>query len=407
MAARDTLFIQLRDDAPEGRLAYALTGANAGSGLRVEHGTLETILSLAPGRRIVVFVPGADVRLSSVQVPARQPQKVLQAAPYALEDQLAEDVDTLHFAIAPDAQRRAANAAHPVAITARTRMDAWLAPLRQAGLKAQAVVPETLSLPPPEELRWTGLAEAGRVTVRTGAYTGFACTLDDLGTYLQIADPDARAQLRLFVAREADRDFSTLGRPVELLPGYGSALEVLARNWRPENSINLLQGAYAPQEDWQRAVQPWRTAAGIAAAWLAVTLAAQAAHAFRAGQELRRLEEQNLARYRSLFPAETRIVDLAAQAQTQLAALRSGGARAPLFALLGSVSQALAANPGLTLQSLQFREGALHLSLTGSDLQALESLRTWYGRRSDAVLHVEAANAGAEGVQIRLKVTLA
>jgi general secretion pathway protein L len=369
MAARDTLFIQLRDDAPEGRLAYALTGAHAGSGLRVEHGTLETILSLAPGRRIVVFVPGADVRLSSVQVPARQPQKVLQAAPYALEDQLAEDVDTLHFAIAPDAQRRAANAAHPVAITARTRMDAWLAPLRQAGLKAQAVVPETLSLPPPEELRWTGLAEAGRVTVRTGAYTGFACTLDDLGTYLQIADPDARAQLRLFVAREADRDFSTLGRPVELLPGYGSALEVLARNWRPENSINLLQGAYAPQEDWQRAVQPWRTAAGIAAAWLAVTLAAQA--------------------------------------QTQLAALRSGGARAPLFALLGSVSQALAANPGLTLQSLQFREGALHLSLTGSDLQALESLRTWYGRRSDAVLHVEAANAGAEGVQIRLKVTLA
>jgi general secretion pathway protein L len=402
---RDTLYIQLRDSAPDGRLAYAVAGGQPGLGVQAQHGTLDTLLALAPGKRIVLFVPGIDVRLTSVQVPARQAQKILLAAPYVLEDQLAEDVDTLHFAIAADPQRRRANDPQPVAVVARARMDAWLAPLRAKNMKPDALIPETLSLPPPEAGRWHGLAEPGRVTVRTGTFTGFACTLDDLAAYLQIADPEARMPLRLFVARDVEHDFTLLGRPVELLPGYGSPLEVLVRHWRPDTSINLLQGAYSQREDWQRLARPWRLAAGLAAGWAALAFVNEGAQAFRAGQELERQEQQNLARYQALFPGETRIVNLAVQAEQQLAALRGGGARAPLFHLLDSLAAALTANSGLTLQSMQFRDGALHLSLTGTDLQALETLRAWYGAHREAVLEVEAANASAEGVQIRLKLT--
>lgn len=404
---RDTLYIQVRDAAPDAPVSFARVSGTPGASVAVEHDGYEQVLAQAAGKRIVLFVPATDVRLTAVQVPARQPQKILQAAPYALEDQLAEDVDTLHFAIAP-AARPPAGAPHPVAIVARERMDQWLAPLRARGLHADAVVPELLALPVPEPGRWTGLAEAGRVTVRTGAFAGFTCALGDVESYLQLADGTSTIPLRLFVARDVDYDFTKLARPLELMPGYGSALEVLVRHWRDDAAINLLQGAYSQKQDWQGLGRPWRIAAGIAVAWLLVAGASEVAQAVRTSLELRRLEQANVERYKSLFPQATRFDNLALQVQQQLIAARGGGgAQAPLLPLLQSLSAALAANPGLTLQSLQFREGALFLNLTGTDLQVLESLRAWYGAHPETRLAVQDTNASPDGVQIRLKLSLA
>lgn len=404
---RDTLYIQLRDPAPDAVLAYALASAQPGAAAQVQRGTLDAILAHAAGRRVVAFVPGADVRLAAVQVPARAAAKVLQAAPYALEDQLAEDVDTLHFALGTPGG--AGGGAHPVALVARARMEAWLAPLRARSVRLDALLPETLCLPAPDAGHWTGLAEAGRVTVRTGAWTGFTCALEDLGTCLQIADPDGRAAVRLFVARDAESDFSRAGRALELLPGYGSGLEVLARHWQQAGAINLLQGAYSDREDWQRLARPWRLAGALALAWLVASGAWYAADVWRTGRELAAQTARNFARCQQVFPRDCVSEPLMpAVVEQQARLLRGGGAgRAPLFELLGSLSAALAANPGLTLESLQFREGALHLGLTGADLQALESLRAWYESRREARLQVEAANAGADGVQIRVKLTAA
>lgn len=403
---RDTLYIQVRDAAPDAPVSFALVAGAPGASVPVEHDGYEQVLARAVGRRIVLFVPGTDVRLAAVQVPARQPQKVLQAAPYALEDQLAEDVDTLHFAIAT-AGRRAAGEPHPVAIVARERMEQWLAPLRARNLRADAVVPETLSLPVPEPGRWTGLAEAGRVTVRTGAFTGFTCALGDLESYLQLADATTTVPLRLFVARDVDYDFTRLARPVELMPGSASALEVLVRHWRDDTAIDLLQGAYSQRQDWQGLGRPWRIAAAVAAAWAVVAVAGEIAQAVRDHVELRRLEQANVERYRSLYPEATRFDNLAAQVRQQLLAARGGGAQAPLLPLLDALAASLAANPGLTLQSLQFREGALYLNLTGNDLQALESLRAWYGAHPGTQLSVQDTSASPDGVQVRLRLSLA
>lgn len=396
---RETLYLHLRE-AADGLVPYAIAGA-PGAAVVADRAPLDHALAHATGRRLVLFVSSADVRLASVQVPARQPQKVLQAAPYALEDQLAEDVDTLHFAIGA----RQADGAHPVAITARSRMEAWLAPLRARNLRADAVVPENLCLPF-EPRHWTALVDGERIVVRTGEYSGFTCALEDLDSHLQLADPEKRIALRVYVPRGSEHDFTRLDRALELLPGHASALEVLARHWQPASAIDLLQGAWSQREDWQKLARPWRTAAVLAVAWVALSLTHQGLEARRLGQELKAIDDRNLARFQALFPGETRIVDLAAQAEQQLTALRAGGGRAPLFSLLEILAASLSATPGLTVQSLQFRDGALYLHLTGSDLQALENLRNWFGTRRDAVLTVQDTSAGSEGVQMRLKVSL-
>lgn len=400
---RETFYLRL-GETPESDCEFGIAGADARA-LRAQRGSFEqaTERSRFAGRRIVVFLPATDVRLALVKVPAKQPAKVLQAVPYALEDQVAEDVESLHFAVGS----RLEDGHHPVAILSRARLTRVLGALRARGLQPDLVVPEALALPMPSaEGSWSALAEGEQVVVRSGAWSGFVCTSDDLVGYLDIADPEKSHALRLQVAGEASVDWSRLDWPVTLLP-QPSALTALASNFKAEHAINLLQGAYAQSRDIERLWKPWRTAAALLLAWLVVSCGAYVVQSWKLGTELRRQDDANIARFQQLFPEQTRVVDLSAQLDQQLRALGAGaGAGGPL-PLFEPLAQALAASPGLKLTGLQYREGSLFLSLTATDLQVLENLRNWFANRPGAALEVQSANAESGAVQIRARLSRA
>lgn len=415
---RETLYIRLRPGAPGSTLAYALVSETAAGvrpsappGIFVREAPLGEVLALAGARRVVVFVPAADVRLTTVKVPARQPAKVLQAAPFVLEDQFAEDVETLHFALGA----RRADGSWPIAAVSHLRMREWLAPFQDAGIPPYALVPESLALPWEDHGPWPVLAEAAQITARTGACAGFSCLPEDFELYLQLAEPPAEMAsenaaphaLRVLVPRGTAEDYTRLQRPVELLPGYEHPLEALIRNLRLPSAINLLQGAYSQREDFDRVWRPWKLAASLALAAFALGVAVNGVDAWRLARAVTAQDQANLERFHQLFPRETRIVDISAQTEQQIAALRGGNGRGGLFFLLQQAAAGLAAAPGLTLKELQFREGALYLDLSGTDLQVLETLRGWFAGHPGARLDVQSANAGEGGVQIRVKLSAA
>lgn len=398
---RETLYIRLRAIDPGAPTAYCIARANAVASFPVDEAPLETVLLQAAQRRLVVLVPSADVRLTQVLLPAKQAAKVLLAAPYALEDQLADDVDTLHFALGA----RQPSGHWPVAVVARERMTAWLSFFEQYGLRPDAIIPDTLALPVPDDQHFSVLIDDGEILVRTGLEGGFVCQLEDLDLCLQIADPESKRTLRVIVPRDHDIDLSTLGRAVEPLHGFGSALEGLLQNLKPDLAIDLLQGAYSARQDWLRLWRPWRLAAALAAAALLLTATLHGVQAYQLERELKALEAQNVARYQQVFPAETRIVNLSTQLDQQLAQLKGGAGGSNLLPLLENLSQSIAAVPGLRLQTLQYREGALYAGMTGADLQLLERLRAWYAQPRGAAMEVQSANSGSEGVQIRIRLS--
>jgi general secretion pathway protein L len=403
---RETLYIRLRRADAEEPVEYAVVAADAASREpAVLRAALPEVLAQAQGRRLIAFVPGADVHLTAANVPARQPAKVLQAVPFALEDQVAEDIDELHFAIGP----RQPDGEHPVAITSIARMTQWMTIFRERGLRPEMLVPETLALPWEETSpgRFSALLEGDEVLVRSGPWKAFVCHPADLPGFLQLADPERAQPLRLMVPGDDTPDLTALDWPLELLPGFRSAFGALLASFRPEQAINLLQGGHSQRQDLQRYWRPWKFAAGLAAAWILVALTAFVVDTWKLGAELRAQDEANLQRFRDIFPSESRIVDLEAQLDQQLRLAASGGGGAGLFSLLDVLTRALAANAGLKVTALQYREGALFLSLTGSDLQTLEKLRTWFGSQPGTALEVQSANAGSDGVQIRLKVSRA
>ena len=400
MPSKDTLFIRWRDQAPDAVVPATLWTPTGGA--QNVSAPLSDLAARATGKAVVAFVPAADVRLGMIDVPARSPQKVLQAAPYALEDQLAEDVDVLHFALGP----RQVAGGYPVAVVAKSRMDAWLAPLTQAGLRPTALVPEQLALPWVEDDRIHLLAEPNEFIARTGPFRGFSCAQEDLPAVLKIADPDNRYTLRALLAGDFNPDLSSAGRPIELLPGHRSPLEVLVKHWKPDQSINLLQAAYSAREQLNRNWAQWQLPAALAAGWIIASFAATGVQTYHMRHEADAQNAHNVERFQQLFPEETRIVgDLGSQLDSKLKAMKSGGSGGGMLKLLEPAASALSAVPGLAVQSVQFREGALYLNLTGQDLQAVDALQAWFDQHPGTRMDRDNVNAGSNGVQIRVKLT--
>jgi general secretion pathway protein L len=398
---RETLYLRLHSTAADAPTEFCLAADPAGLSWPVNVAPLGTVLEQAGGRRIVVLVPAEDVRLAAIEVPARQPAKILQAAPYLLEDQLAEEVEALHFALGP----RLADGRWIVACAAHGRMEQWLAPFLAAGLRPDELIPEQLCLPLPEPPGWTALLEPGRVTLRSDGWAGYTCLPEDLGAFLGLAGVTAETPLRIVIAQADAPDLTGLPASVELLPGFRHPLAALLQYRRPEHTLNLLQGSYSKQENLRRLWLPWRRSAWLAAACVLLTLLYHGVAAVQLQAELARQEARNVARFQQLFPAETRIVNLAVQAEQQFQRLNGQRQQAGLTLLAGALADGLAEARGLNVQSLQYRDGALFVSLSGRDLQQLEVLRGWFSAARGARLEVQSANSGTEGVQIRIRLS--
>lgn len=400
---RETFYLRLGETA-DSDCEHGIAAADPRA-MRVQRGPLAQALDRTrlAGRRLVVFLPATQVRLATVKVPARQPAKVLQAVPYALEDQVAEDVESLHFAVGT----RLEDGSHPVAILSRARLLQVLTLLRAQGASPDWVVPESLALAPPAaDGAWSALAEGDQVCVRSGRWSAFTCAAGDLVEFLALADPERTHALRLHVAAGAEIDGTRLEWPVTLLPER-SALCALATGFQPDHAINLLQGAHAPRRDLERLWRPWRLAAALLVTVIGVAAVSHLADTWALAAELERQDQANAARFQQLFPEQTRVVNLPAQLDQQMRAIGAGAGGSGPLGLFEPLAQALSANPGIKLTGLQYREGALFLSMTATDLQVLENLRNGFAQRQDAKLEVQSANAESGAVQIRARLSRA
>ena len=95
------------------------SGARQGE---VQSGALSDAVALSDGRKVMVLIPGTDALVAEPIVPVKSGAKLAQVVPFALEEQLASDVDELHFAVG----KRDERAGVPVVVVSHAHMEAWL-----------------------------------------------------------------------------------------------------------------------------------------------------------------------------------------------------------------------------------------------------------------------------------------
>src|SRR5690606_31946372 len=297
-----------------------------------QQGELHEAAALAANRRVIVLLPGERILAASATVPGRNPKRILQAAPYALEERLAGDVDALHVALLA----RHADQRCDFLVVERAWLAEWVDAFAAAGLRVDQLWPDWLGVPTePGSAHW--LIEDGRLLSRED-WSGFAAPVADAGFLYGHRDSDAPLQVSLVgdqpppaVLAEyeitridtAERAFTELATGVAALPGTG-----------------LLQGAFRPRRDERANWQRWRWPAAAAAAWIVLGLATIGLDTWQLHREHAFLENATGELFAKAMPSGRRIPG---QERYLIEQVLGGGQRADSRALdtIADVAHAL------------------------------------------------------------------
>lgn len=350
-------------------------------GLQVSsHGRAQPSL-LPRADSVVAVLADSDISWQRITLPKAPAARLRAALGGLLEEQMLEDDEALHLALAPGAQ-----AGQPVWIAAMHK--AWLrgelASLEKAGLSIERVLPSS----------WPGDTPQGHFFEASGTATGNArillCHADEQGLSLLRLDgslarallPQMSVQPTLWtaepaVAAPAER---WLGASVRVQTEAERALQSVRSLW------NLRQFDLAPRRRGTRALgnalrqlrsPAWRPVRlGLATLLLLqlVGLNAWAWHQRHALAELRASQEQLL---RATFPNVRAVLDAPLQMKRETEALRAAAGHAgdsDLEALLGAAASAWPEGQGPT-QTLRFEPGRLTLAAPGWSEQQLTQFR--------------------------------
>jgi general secretion pathway protein L len=377
-------------------------------------------LAAAVGRtaKVILIAPATQILLAEPELPPGSGVRLARAVPFALEEQLTEDIDQLVFALG----KRRASGGTPVAVVSRGVLQGWLSDLSAAGITPAAIYADMSLLPlnPGQTVLWL---EQGRLSVRRPGKLPFAVELTPVTEAMivagVIADPLAANAAShtmesaiLYATREdwvvvqdeietlADR-FASL--KIQLLPD--GPLPWLARSLEGTDAVNLLQGEFAPVSTGG-GFRRWRTAGALAAGLLAVHVAADAVQLRQAKHESAALDAEIAQVFSASMPA-VEMNDARRQMQTRLDRIRHSGPGPQHFLrTLQALSEAISASPNTTIDSMSYRQDLLDMKVTAPSLAALSQFSQRVGKQGLAA-EIQSSTPVGAGVEAHLQVRTA
>ncbi len=369
-------------------------------------GSLEDAAHLAKGRRVMVLIPADEALVTQVTIPTKNRQRLLQAIPFALETELTQDVELLHFAVGiTDAENTS-----PVVVISRIRLEKWLSTLESQGIEPLGLYLDLLALPLPAE-GWSLLVEGDQLQIRSGEHSGFCADRENAPDLLQIAMHQAgdAAPTRLSVY-SFDATTPLLPEGIEsqsiTLDSRETLTALMAKQLQDKQPINLLQGDYKKVDRFTLQWKRWLPAAALAGVALLLSLTLNILDYYHYRRMNQQLDQQIQQVFNQAFPEIKRVIDPKVQMEQQLKALRGGqtGGGAQFAALFTPSAAVVKNSPDTRLESISFRDGQLDLQLTIKELQTLEKVKQTIEEKRLAV-EIRAANASGNQVTSHLRIS--
>lgn len=279
------LFLSLHDTDPDAPIEHVALDAD---GRLLEHGR-STLAELAPRVRDAIVhavIPARDVAHFTVRLPPMAASKVRASLPYALEDQLLEECDALHFAYDDTAKGKEPREL-AVATINRARLRTWVERLQAAGIAPRAIhseqsillarAPGPITMCLPGERVLCARPPTATLEIERARLGG------NFATWLALLEREGGSEGPISVELVGDRDALALTRPVlEALAATGRTIlreerEAHWFHWLAATAllvepINLLQGEFAVQEPKRLPWQGWRLPVSLAAVLLALVI---------------------------------------------------------------------------------------------------------------------------------------
>ncbi len=390
-------------------------------------GPLHEAVSDIHDRDVIVLVPSAEVLTTSVDIPVKG-AKLQAALPYALEEYLAEDIESLHFA----AGTRRSSGRTPVSVVSHERMREWLAWLDEAGILPNSIIADSY-----------GLARIpGTISMLLAGDFVFINDGSDIELVMQGVSPgDALAAIGALDDDSAAADTDTEDEPpaasmprhvlvycepgdderyqhdwiamrheldsvdVKLLPD--GVMPRLAVTVATGVGINLLQGQYAAKKEYSGLFKPWKTAAMLLLAFALVGLGAKAADYYLLTRQEAELRQMFNAEYQQMLPGAPDVDDPAAVVESLRRRIGNVDAPPVFLQTMEQLSRAVSQNQTAKIQAISFRAGVVDLRVSAPDVATLDGLQRAIAQNSQFQATIQSTDQDGETVSSRIQIQVA
>ena len=314
----------------------------------------------------ILIVPQQCVYLTRVELPEKAGRQVLSAIEYQVEDQLAQDIESQHFALGDPSENPIA-----IAVVEREIMDTCRALAQGFGLRVQRIVPELFLCP------WS--ADDGIVLtegydgclLRYGAYRGLKCNAQALPAMLELVRRETDVERIVFYAGDDEPSPELDGYTLERRPASAAILGLFNAPL-----IDLQQRDFQPASQWIKLARAWKWV-GILVAVLALAFGFNRAIALQQLEaELAEVHALQYALLKPHLPASTRPDDNLKRLLIQrLEQLQASEREQGFLKLLLDFSRARASQPGVEISRIGYQGQRLNVDLSSQQLASIEALQ--------------------------------
>ncbi|EOS7044005.1 type II secretion system protein GspL, partial [Escherichia coli] len=344
------LFLRLPEDDSEPLLWRLIAPEETGAGSVAVGETDPQLVGLLSRYPAWVLVPSGRIAFHQVTLPHRTWRQRLQVLPFLLEEQLATDIEQLHFAILHQSGDRC-----DVAVVEKAVMHRWLAYCGQLGVREVRLLPDVLMLPLATE-GWSAVKLAGQWLFRRDRYAGMTVELSWLTHFLSLTAPPVIESYSVPpVPCPGPKTTEWRNQP-------GRDLLQLVAEGDGYDGADLRQGEFARQGTWYARFRPWRYVAGalLACVFLAGSNAGLA-H-YRLWQQAQFWRYESVRVYQQLFPSEKAVKDPRRQMLRHLQ--QSTGNNIPeLGSVMRQLQQLLSETSTIRLQALAWDSSSQTLKI--------------------------------------------
>jgi general secretion pathway protein L len=352
-------------------------------------------------------VPATEVLAARVDIPKASQARLRQLLPYSLEDSLAAEIESLHFA----AGARTDSGALLVSVIAHERLAGWLRTLDGMGVRPTAVyseadgipdTPATLNLlvegqrvygrlPGAAPFVLDGMSVAETIDLMQGQVAGGSPAYEHVLVWLE-SESERLPELAEVHSRVASLDVKALD---------GGSLPRLAATLVFRPGANLLQGQYAPKSDYMGMLRPWRFAAAVFLAWVGVTVGAQVAEYFTLRNSDAALTSEMTAICTQAFGSAS-LAQCTTELRGRLAALGEQSAASAGF--LSTLVVLAESEVDGRIEALSYRNRVMDLQLTVPSVMQLDAFAQRIGDDGRFVARIQSTNPNETGVQGRVQI---
>lgn len=266
---------------------------------------------------LIGLVPGEVAIYCLADIPARQSRFISQALPYAVEEQIAQDIDSVHLALGSRTEQ-----GYPVAAIDREHMRQWAQMFSGwAHVRLEAIYPDA-SLLPRTDGGWcicldgdTAMLVSARgewLSMQAANLGMFGHTLaapsgDDVVADIPVTvygtEDELNRQQPVLSELAGSGRLSVRSELLELMP-----LELLAHAHYHHlcSPVNLCQGVFSAKTGKASPLKPWRPLIAVAAVWFGVQIALNTGMGFYYQNQAQELTGEAMALYRDAFPGDRR-----------------------------------------------------------------------------------------------------